>query len=987
MMKDREQRQAAKKFVQYWKQKAGYEKGETQSFWTMLLREVYGIEEPEKFITFEDQVKVGQTKFIDARILKTRVMIEQKSSDVDLLKPIRQSGGAMLTPYQQARNYVNGLNVDEHPLWIVVCNFNEIHIHDMHTPDDPPVVIKLEDLEKEYYRLNFLVKLESSITPKEMELSLKAGELVGAIYDALLKQYEDKTNPESLKSLNKLCVRLVFCLYAEDAGLFGEHSAFHDYLKQFQPKHVRRAIIDLFRILNTKVEDRNTYEREEYENFPYVNGGLFADEDIEIPQFTQDIIDLILAKASEEFNWSEISPTIFGAVFESTLNPESRRKGGMHYTSVENIHKVIDPLFLNDLKNELKEILQKKQKNVLTEMLFNFQKKLSHLVFLDPACGSGNFLTETYISLRRLENDVLRVLAGGTEYFDFGDNGPIHVQINQFSGIEINDFAVSVAQTALWIAESQMLKETEDIIKKPLHFLPLKSITNIVEGNALQMDWNKVSPKDSLTYIMGNPPFIGHQHRSASQIKDMDTVFTGCDSKYGKVDYVGAWFKKAADFIKSTKICCSFVSTNSLCQGESIPALWESLLYDVEIIFAYRSFVWESDAEDAAAVHCVIVGFKDKDYSFPRKKILIDEKGINTVASNINAYLVNGPNVVIDGRGFKLHPELPNIVKGSQPTDDGNLFFTKEEKEEFLTKHPDKGFLFRRFFGAHEFIRNSERYCLWLEDIAPSMYKNIPEIKERLRRIAEFRKGSPTKSVQDDALTPYLFTQIRQPTTDYLLIPSHSSENRIYIPIGFVSSDVICGNANYMIPNASLYMFGILNSSVHQAWVRCICGRIKSDMRYSPFIYNNFPWVVTDQSTKEKIESTAKAILDVRNAYSDRTLYDLYDGIGMPKKLIKAHKDNDRAVLSAYDLKPNATEQEIVSRLMHLYVERSGYVKKEEIVGEAVKKIVGRSSVPSWLNELKEQCMRGEISVEDLIEKGKLLKSELSPKKSKKSAK
>ena len=569
-MTDVQQRAAAKEFVKYWSGR-GDEKQETQRFWIDLLRNVYGVADPEKAIQFELPVKLDHVSFIDGYLPETRVLIEQKSADVDLRRGSRQSDGSMLTPYQQARRYAGYLPHDKNPRWIVVCNFREFHIHDMNRPNDEPEVVALADLEREYHRLNFLVDTGDANIKKEMEISLQAGEIVGELYNALLAQYKDPESPETLKSLNALCVRLVFCLYAEDAEVFGGHGKFHDYMQRHKDT-ARNALILLFQVLDTRPEDRDPYLDDDLAAFPYVNGGLFADGSIEIPRLNENIVDLILHRASEDFDWSAISPTIFGAVFESTLNPETRRSGGMHYTSIENIHKVIDPLFLDELRAELAEIQDIAVENTRKRRLRAFQQKLAGLKFLDPACGSGNFLTETYISLRKLENEALRSLS---DQITFGEvTNPIQVSIGQFYGIEINDFAVTVAKTALWIAESQMLKETEDIMHMSLDFLPLKSYANIVEGNALRLDWEHVVPRYQLNYIMGNPPFVGFSLMSPEQKKDVALIFPGTKN----VDYVACWYMKAIEFAAGSRIECAFVSTNSICQGEIVPVLWPKLL-------------------------------------------------------------------------------------------------------------------------------------------------------------------------------------------------------------------------------------------------------------------------------------------------------------------------------------------------------------------------------------------------------------------------
>ena len=667
--------------------------------------------------------------------------------------------------------------------------------------------------------------------------------------------------------------------------------------------------------------------------FPYVNGGLFSDENIEIPHFTQEIMDLLLRECSDDFNWSEISPTIFGAVFESTLNPETRRSGGMHYTSIENIHKVIDPLFLDELRKELEEIKAITVNRTLTMRLEAYQKKLANLIFLDPACGSGNFLTETYISLRRLENEVIRCLldakmgakgtAGQIAFGLDGDLNPIQVSIQQFYGIEINDFAATVAKTALWIAESQMMKQTEDVIHMPLDFLPLKSYVNIVEGNALRLDWAEVVPKDKLNYIMGNPPFIGHQWRSANQVEDMKIAFYDL-TKHGKLDYVCAWYNKAADLMQGTTIKTAFVSTNSISQGESVAILWKFLVEkkSVEIQFAYRTFVWSSEAALKAAVHCVIIGFTC--YLIPEEKVLYSGDTRMKV-EHINGYLLNAPDAYIQSRGKTLTVGLPEMSKGSQPTDGGYLTLSADEAKELLAKYPEAKEYVRPFIGSSEFINNRPRYCLWLKGISPNKYRHNTEVMNRLVQVAECRRNSPTASVRKDAEMPMLFTQIRQPETPYLVVPEVSSERREYIPIGFLLPDVIASNKLYILPNATLYMFGVLMSNVHMAWMRTVCGRLKSDYSYSPAVYNNFPWPTPTEKQKSTIEKTAQAILDARVLYPDCSLADLYDGIAMPPELRTAHQNNNRAVMDAYGFvkgtKERTSESACVAALMEMYTQ------------------------------------------------------------------
>ncbi len=921
-MTETDRKKAAKAFAEYWKDR-GDEKSDSQSFWLSLARDVLGVAEPEKFIIFEERVKLDHTSFIDGHIPSTHVLIEQKKKGLNLRSPIRQSDGTLLNPFQQAQRYSAALPYSQRPRWIITCNFEEFLIYDMEKPTGEPESILLKDLAKEYYRLQFLVEEKSELLHREEQISIQAGDLVGKLYDAILKQYINPEDKKSLHSLNILCVRLVFCLYAEDSGIFGEHLKFHNYIKRFAPRDVRRALIDLFRILDTQIEDRDPYMDEGLASFPYVNGGLFADENIEIPNFTQEICDLLLRKASEDFDWSQISPTIFGAVFESTLNPDTRRSGGMHYTSIENIHKVIDPLFLDELREEFEAIKAIKVPKVRNDKAEAFRVKLSKLTFFDPACGSGNFLTETYISLRRLENEALFLVSGGQLFLDVG--GIIKVSIGQFYGIEINDFAVTVAKTALWIAESQMMKETEDILSTNLDFLPLKSYANIVEGNALRVDWESVVPKDKLGYIIGNPPFIDYGLQTAGQKEDILSIYVDEKCKpyktAGKIDYVAGWYFKASTFMMGTNIRTAFVSTNSITQGEQVAGVWKPLYdrFNIHIDFAHRTFRWDSEASIKAHVHCVIVGFSIAPNS--RARQLYSAERVQLV-DNINAYLISAPNVFVESRSKSIS-NIPQMAKGSIPVDDGNFFFDDCKYAEFIEKEPQSQKYIRKFYGAREYLHNINRWCLWLEGVSPSELKSMPLVMARVTAIRDFRLQSTKEATRKYADYPTRFMEIRQPKTEYILFPSHSSENRKYIPIGFVKPEVICGNANLLIPNATLYHFGVLTSNVHMAWVRSVCGRIKSDYRYSnDIVYNNFPWCNPTEEQKRKIEDTAQAILDARALYPDSCLADLYDEIAMPPELRKAHQANDRAVMQAYgfDVK-TMTESTCVAELMKMYQE------------------------------------------------------------------
>ena len=921
-----EQTKNAKNFAEYWKDK-GDEKQDTQRYWIELLQEVLGIENPARYIEFEKRVKLSHTSFIDAYISGTKVLIEQKGIKIDLAKPQNQSDGAVLTPFGQAKRYADELPYDLRPRWIVVSNFAEIHIHDMNNPHAEPEIVKIANLEKEYYRLSFLAEQENIHIKREMEVSIKAGEIVGLIYDKLLAQYKLAKNVDMekcLKSLNMLCVRLVFCMYAEDAGIFGHKSMFGDYLNHFEAKDLRSALINLFKVLDQKPENRDPFLEDELAAFPYVNGGLFTEEDQFIPPFTDEIKDLLVKKASDDFDWSEISPTIFGAVFESTLNPETRRTGGMHYTSIENIHKVIDPLFLNELKEEFENIKELKQEKTRETKLIDFQKKLGSLKFLDPACGSGNFLTETYLSLRRLENEILKQLfKGGQMLIGFHDDWkPIEVSIEQFYGIEINDFASVVAKTALWIAESQMMKETEKLVEKQLNFLPLKSYANIVEGNALRIDWETVVPKNELNYIMGNPPFVGYSLQSKVQKDDILSIYVDEKGKpyktAGKIDYVAGWYFKATLLMQNTNIRTAFVSTNSITQGEQVAGVWKTLYdrFGIHIDFAHRTFRWDSEATAKAHVHCVIVGFSIAEN---RKKRALYSSERFQLVDNINAYLVEAADVFVESNKKPIC-DVPDMVYGNKPTDGGFLFLTVEEKDEALKKEPNIEKYLKKMYGAAEFINNKERYCLWLVGASPVEIRNSKFISDRVAKVKEFRLNSTKEATKASADTSTIFQEIRQPISEYVIVPRHSSENRRYIPLGFVSSEIIVNDAVQIIPEATLYHFGVLTSNVHMAWMRAVAGRLEMRYRYSKdIVYNNFPWPTTTYEQNAKIEKTAQAILDVRAKYPDCSLADLYDELSMPPDLRKAHQENDKAVMQAYGFSIKMTESECVAELFKMY--------------------------------------------------------------------
>ena len=921
--KGRNQKAVAQAFAERWKGK-GDEKQHTQTFWLELLQEVFGIENAFGFITFEDTVKLSHVSFIDATIPETHVMIEQKGLGKDLAKPIKQSDGTKLTPYQQAKRYAAELPYSKRPRWIVACNFAEFRVYDMENPQAEPEIILLENLPKEYYRLQFLVNATDSNTKKELELSLAAGVIVGRLYDALRREYKEPDSEDAQKSLNKLCVRLVFCLYAEDAGIFGKRNMFRDYLAGYKAENVRGALVDLFEALSTPTDERDPYMKDELAAFPYVNGGLFDDSRAElqrqIPKLTDEILELLIKNAGTDFDWSGISPTIFGAVFESTLNPTTRRKGGMHYTSIPNIHKVIDPLFLDNLKNELAEIKNVKNRKERRQKFFALQEKLAGLCFLDSSCGSGNFLTESFISLRRLENDILKEIHGADMLLDFGGEfNPIKVSIGQFYGIEINDFAVTVSKTALWIAESQALQETETIVHRELDFLPLKSYTNIVEGNALKMDWGDVVPRERLDYIMGNPPFVGARLMDAEQKADIENIFASWKNR-GNLDYVSCWYKKAADFIKGKNIRVALVSTNSITQGDSVGTLWKPLFAEgIHIDFAHRTFRWDSESNAKAHVHCVIVGFSTAINNKPRQ---IYSGELVSVAKNINAYLLDAENIFVESRSKPLC-DVPEIGIGNQPIDDGNYLFTKAEMDEFIKSEPAAAKYFKPWYGSYEFINREPRYCLWLGDCPLAELRKMPQCKKRIEAVREFRLASKSEGTRKLADKPTHFHVENMPKGNYIVIPKVSSERRRYVPMGYMNDSNLCSDLVFLMPNATLYHFGVLTSNVHMAWMRTVAGRLEMRYRYSKdIVYNNFPWPTPTDEQHATIEQTAKEILVAREYEPSASLADLYDETLMPSELRKAHQANDKAVMQAYGFfGKGMSEASCAAELMRLYRE------------------------------------------------------------------
>lgn len=930
-----------KDFIQTW-QTQGSEVADKVTYWNTLL-EILGVPkqqiETKTYIEYEKPIKLRENeKFhgsIDAYIPSTKVLIEQKSNGVDLFKAESRANGGdteKITPFEQAKRYDNHLGSKEKANFLVLSNFNQIVIYDVReSVDVKPVIIDLKDLEKDLYLLNFLVKPdETKRLEKEKRISVAAGELVSKIYNEFANIFAkyDGVDDEKIKhSINTLCVRLVFCLYAEDAGLFATKEQFYNYLQPIAPNKIGLALKALFKVLDTKIDDRKKDdpfwedEHPELSQFPYVNGGLFADTDIIIPPFSDELKDIVLNQASRGFDWSDISPTIFGAVFESTLNPETRRQGGMHYTSVENIHKVIDPLFLNDLKAELEDIKQYKNKKTIKEKARAFQEKLANLIFFDPACGSGNFLTETFLSLRRLENEAIRLENSGQTALDVGQAQDwIKISIQQFYGIEINDFAVSVAKTALWIAEDQMMKETQDLLYAPdWDFLPLKTYTKIHKSDALTMDWNAVLPNYACHFIVGNPPFVGSKKQTKEQKQDQRNVFKGVKRSDG-LDFVACWYAKAINYMQGTHIQSAFVSTNSIVQGTQVPVLWHYLFSkNLQINFAYRSFKWDSEAKDKAQVICVIIGFSA--FKLKKPKYIFEGRQKYQV-KNISPYLTDNSNMYITANKKPIS-NVPEIMVGICLKDDGNYVFTSDEKKAFVDKEPQAKSLFHSYYMGRDFLNNKSRYILWFKGVNPSKLNSMPLVLDRIKKVREFRSkvSSPdTRHYMDEPMRPTRYAYFANEHKNNALAIPRISAPRDYIPMSIVDKNAICGDSIFLAEIHTPYMFGVLESKAHTLWAKLLCNRLGNGIRYSNTIaYNNFPFPDATDEQKAKIEKTAQEILNARKLYPDSSLADLYNPLTMPSELRKAHKANDKAVLQAYNLPADATESEIVAHLFKMY--------------------------------------------------------------------
>lgn len=933
----------AKEFVKRWKKRLGAipavsnnEQQDTQKFWVDLLINVLDIPSNtiDSFVDFERKVRGRR---IDVFVSDHNFLCEQKSWGIDLDKPEPRNGG-METPIQQAMWYARHLPYSERPRWVMTCNFGTFRLYDLDNerPEDTVQEFSLEELPDSLYLLSFLTSNETSRLHKEQQLSIEAGAYVSRLYDALAKQYhhieeKDERAQEEQRSLNVLITRIIFLLYAEDADLLQSHQAFGRYCEG-DPAKLRRKLVDLFETIDTPLEQRDEYMDEDLAAFPYVNGGLFADSSIIVPQMTSEILEAI-TDASQDFDWREISGVIFGGVFEGTLNPETRHAGGMHYTSVENIERCLRPLFLDELWDELHEAEGERTAAKRKRALARLHDKVASITIGDPACGSGNFLTEAYRQLRTIENriieDELSEETGnaGQTSLVVAQDSPVRVSLDQLYGIEINDFAVSVAKTALWITEEQMLRKTQEIyVGYDFDFLPLRSLSNLHEGNALKTDWSEVFP-DDLTYLVGNPPFLGARNQSKEQKTELLEVFDGAKNA-GNIDYCGAWYMKAARFTQGKRTRCALVSTNSICQGEQVANLWKPL-HDlgIHIDFAHNTFRWDNEAADKAHVFCVIVGFSRENCE---KRLYVhdtpDTAEVKKAAKSINAYLSDAPDAFIWNRNKPIC-DVPKIGIGNKPIDGGFYLFADEEKTDFLNREPGAKSYFHRWIGSREFLHGESRWCLYLGDATFAELKELPRCRERIEAVREYRlasKSVPTRKLAD---RPAHFHVENMPKGNSIVVPKVSSERRRYIPMGFVGPETLCSDLLFLIPNASLYHFGVLQSQFHNAWMRTVAGRLKSDYRYSGgIVYNNFVWPEPTESQREEVERCAQAVLDARDAQEGTTLADMYD----PKnetffpELMAAHKALDAAVEAAYGIDFGGDEEKIVAHLFNLYAKKVG---------------------------------------------------------------
>lgn len=874
---------------------------------------VFGITR-KKIGTFEHKVKKlsDSDGYIDL-LWKGNILIEMKSRGKNLDKA-----------FSQAIEYTQGLKQVELPKYILVSDFEHFRLFD--TEEQKTIEFKLNELVNNVNHFGSLIGYQKKVYKEQDPANIKAAELMGKLHDTL-ENIGYTGHP-----LEVYLVRILFLLFAEDTTIFDKQE-FQNYIEQRTNEDgsdLAAKLHELFQVLNTPKENRFKNLDEQLAAFPYVNGKLF-EEILPMASFDTKMRQALLECCY--IDWSKISPAIFGSMFQSVMNPKERRNLGAHYTSETNILKLIKPLFLDELYKEFETI--KDNKNKLPE----FHKKISKLKFLDPACGCGNFLVITYRELRLLELKILRQqhksqMATSIESI-------IWLDVDMMCGIEYEEFPARIAEVAMWLIDHQMNMQISNEFGEYFVRLPLKKAANIVHGNALQTQWETVVSKKDLSYILGNPPFIGHQWRSEQQMKDMELVF-GDAKRAGRLDYVAAWYLKAAQFIQNSKIKVAFVSTSSIAQGEQVSILWGLLFntYKIKIHFAHRSFSWSNEAKGNAGVHVVIIGFANYDIN---DKSIFEYENIKgephqVKVKNINSYLTEGKEILIESRGKPIH-KFPEMFKGSQPTDGGYLLLSEVDKNELLIKEPNSEKWIKSFWGADEFLYSKPRFCLWLKQIQPNELKELKSIQFRIEKVKESRLKSPTPSVREFAKYPTLFTQDRQPETNYLAIPEVSSENRVYIPIGFLSADIICSNKLQIIPSATLFIYGILQSLMHMVWTKHVCGRLESRISYSPAVYNNFPFPQnpTDKQVKA-IETAAQKVLDARLEFPKSSLADLYDPLTMPPLLTKAHNELDKAVDLAYRSQPFTSEAKRMEFLFELYEKYTADLFTKEKVKKSKKR-------------------------------------------------
>ena len=886
----------AAKFAELYKN-AVREEAEAQSFQTDFLN-VLGIDR-RRVAIFEKKVKCmdGGNGYIDL-FWPGHILIEMKSRGKDRAKA-----------YEQARRYALSLKPGEMPHAILICDFQTWDFYDLDA-GGALTSFTLEQLPEYIHLFHYLAGYERRQYVEEDPVNIRAAELMGELHDRL------KGIGYTGHALEVYLVRLLFCLFADDTGIF-ERDHFLNYLRDCTAEDGRDLaplLAELFQVLNTPEERRFCTRNGILLALPYVNGGLFA-EFLPMPAFDAEMRQILLDCCT--LDWSKISPAIFGSMFQSVMKPEERRSLGAHYTSERNILKLINPLFMDALREEFARICAdrstRRQKN-----LEDFHHKLAGLNFLDPACGCGNFLVIAYRELRQLELEVIRQLeSSGQMFLDISEL--CKVSVDQFYGIEIEEFPAQIAQVAMWLMDHQMNIEVGSHFGRYFARIPLRASATIVCANALRIDWESIVPKEKLSYIMGNPPFSGARHMGAEQKADLLRVFESVKNA-GDLDFVAAWFKKSSDYMAGSKVKSALVSTNSIAQGQSVSILWKHLLVEckIHIDFAYRTFKWNNESRNQAAVHCVIIGFSVGGDSTPC--LLIDEKGQHHQAAHINGYLTAAQDIFIENRTKPLC-EVPEIGMGNQPIDDGLYLFTNQEKQEFLKKEPAAEPYFKQWFGAQEFINGEVKFCLWLGTCSPAELKNLPECMKRVEAVRLYRMNSKRASTQKLALKPRRFQTENIPESTYVAIPEVSSERRMFIPIGFMTPDVMCSNKLRLMPNASLYHFGILTSTMHNAWMRAVSCRMKSDYSYSiKIIYNNFPWPEATEAQQEKIAALAQGVLDARALYPECSLADLYDRLTMPPELVTAHRKLDAAVEKAYG-RSFADDAERVAFLFEKYRE------------------------------------------------------------------